>query len=1064
MSVMLKNPEITLERVEKFISEVYFVNSNLYGKLNLHKTKENIKIQVSPKVDLNGKKATELSYKDCKVGDSFGPSWAYYWFKINLIIPNEWKDQTVHFVWNSSSEAMIWIDGVPTQGFTGGTWVDRRLDYKLTDRARGGESYEFYIEMGCYGMFGVGKDGLINACDPDKTFSLAACELVVQNKEAYELYYYFQMLYDMAKHFPNESIRKHQALWTSNDMINKCNTDNISSFKKCIDIAKEFFSNKNGDSQTTISAIGGCHIDACWLWYRDITVSKCARSFATQILYMDYYKDYKFTQSQATLYEFVKENYPDLYERMKEKVRAGQLIPTGGTWVEMDGNLPSGESFIRQFLVGQKFFREEFGKNCSVFWLPDTFGYSAQLPQVCNHMGINKFITQKLSWNNINKFPHSTFIWEGLDGSQVLTHFPPADTYNSQADVKEVVMSSTKNKDIDRCNESMLVYGHGDGGGGPTIEMIERLKRMSNTDGIPKVEFSTPERFFERVEPHKNKLLKWVGELYFELHRGTYTSQALTKKGNRRCEFELHACEMLSSYCELIVPGFKAPDFSKLWKTVLFNQFHDILPGSSIGLVYEDTWKDHQHVLTECQNIITQCLNHITGSLMTIDNIPAQTAPSSEFVLAFNANDFEITRVIEIPKSTKDLQAQYINAAQTSYNGLPLGTATIPANGFSAINISTQGDHSTINRKPDHPVTTEQLPNGDILVVNKYIKLIIGADGIIKSLIELSSGREILKDNGSLGNRFIIYEDIPKFWDAWCLEIYSLEKPVSVLKGSCKIIEKGPLRAIIQAHYDSTGFPSGVGSINQSIVIHFNSARIDFETEVDWHESHKILKVDFDTNIRSASANYDIQFGHIPRPTHYNSSWDWAKFEVVGHRWADLSESYGVGLSLLNDCKYGYSINDGRMALSLLRSPKSPDENCDMGIHTFTYSIYPHRGNLQDSHVIKEGYELNNNFYIGHQPFQLSSATHIQRSFLTTDKEQVILETIKKAEDGNGHIIRVYESFGGRTTFNFKTSLLPIPFKSIIECNGLEEPIGQPFDFNTTITINPFQIKSFKFI
>ncbi|EAL63688.1 hypothetical protein DDB_G0287577 [Dictyostelium discoideum AX4] len=1081
-NVMLKHQDVTIERIEKFLSDTYFVRENLYGKLISLKSSEAVKVKVSPKVEgISYKDAIQLEYKDTKIGESFGPSWTNYWFKVTIDVPTDWKDKTIHFIWNSSCEGLIWMNGIAIQGLIGGTWQDLREEYKLIENSKGGEHFEFYIEISCNGMFGVGKDGLINPCDPDRTFELTKAEIRVKNKEANELYMYLQMLYDVGKNFPKESLRKKQAIWVANDIINQCNVNDSRTFSKCIELAKkEFFSQHNSESQTRVWAVGHCHIDLCWLWSFEKTKEKCARSFSTQILYMDYYPQFKFTQSQAQAYQWTKENYPELYERIKEKVVTGQFIPTGGTWVEMDGNLPSGESFIRQFLYGQRFFEKEFGKKCTEFFLPDTFGYSAQLPQVIRHMGIENFITQKLSWNNLNKFPHSTFIWEGIDGSSVLTHFPPADTYNSQADVKEIVMSSSNNKDIDRCNESMLLYGNGDGGGGPTIPMIERLTILKDTAGIPKIEFSTPAQFFKQLEPHRSKLNKWVGELYFELHRGTYTSQATTKRGNRLCEIELHATEMLTSYCELFVEGFKSPNLSKLWQQVLLCQFHDALPGSSIQVCYEDILKIHQQVLVECKNIITQSMNHITGTLLKIDNLPTtstttsttttsttECTKNSEFVLAFNANDFEISRVIEIPKSNKDIQAQYINAIQTSYNGLPLGTVSLPPNGFSAINISTSGDNRTINRKPGYPCTAIEKndASGDILIDNQFISIVIGSNGRIKSLIEKSANREVIKQDGSLGNRLIIFDDTCLFWDAWDQEIFSLEKPLSILEGTCKIIENGPLRCVVQVHYDSKGLPSGNGSVNQTIIVHFNSARVDFETNVNWNEAHKLLRVDFDTNIRAKNANYEIQFGHIERPTHYNTSWDFARFEVVGHKWADLSE-YDFGMALLNDCKYGYSTLGGRIGLSLLRSPKSPDDTCDMGSHKFTYSIYPHRGSLQSASVIKEGYSLNNNFYISETPFSLASTTHIDKTFISTNKEAIIVDTIKKAEDGTSFVVRVYESFGGATTFNFTSSILPIPFKSIIECNGLEEvnQSSKSYKFNDTIKINPFEIKTFRFI
>ncbi|KAF2076519.1 hypothetical protein CYY_002197 [Polysphondylium violaceum] len=1060
--VMQKHQSITIERIEKFLSDTYFVDANIYGRIYPELSKESVSLQVSDVCDrISYQDAQKLKFKSSKVGDVFGPSWTTFWFKVHVEVPESWKNKIVHFLWNSSSEALIWINGVPIQGLTGGTWVDKRIEYKLLDNSNGGEVFDFEIEMACNGMFGVGKDGLINPCDPNKTFTLTRAEIGVFDKEAYELYTYMSMLYDISKNFKDESLRKVQAIWVANDIINKCNVSDPTSYPKCIQLAKQFFDQKNGDSMTTVSSIGHCHIDLAWLWPYAETKRKCARSFSTQILYMDQYKEYKFTQSQAQAYKWTKELYPELYEKIKVKAAQGQFIPTGGTWVEMDGNLPSAESFIRQFLLGQSFFKKEFGSYCNVFWLPDTFGYSGQLPQIIRHAGIEYFMTQKLSWNNINKFPHSTFIWEGLDGSSVLTHFPPANTYNSAADVKEIVMSSTNNKDIDRSNHSLLVYGHGDGGGGPNIEMIERLTRLSDTDGIPKVEFNGPEEFFKKLEPDRQNLLKWIGELYFELHRGTYTAQSQTKRGNRKCEFELHASELLSSYCDLLVKDYKSPDFNPLWELVLLNQFHDVLPGSSIGMVYKDSLAHHQQVISDATSLTESSMKQIVGSIISTDNssINSKQEEKSDFMLVYNPIDFQATRVIEIPRgSNQSIPDQYQSALQTSYNGVPLGTVTVPPNGFSVVDISSK--ESKINQVPQIPVSAEQLADGSIVVKNAFVEFTVSPTGGICSLVELQSGRQVIPA-GEFGNKFVLFEDISLFWQAWDVEIYSQEKPVSQLVGSCKLLEKGPLRSVIQCHF-AQGFPSGTSSLNQSIILYHNSARIDFETQVNWNENNKLLRVQFPTNIRSQVATYEIQAGHLERPTHTNTSWDMAKFEVCGHKWADLSE-HDFGLSLLNDCKYGYAIQGGCLQLSLLRAPKAPDDNCDIGHHTFTYSIFAHTGSLQSSGVINQGYHLNTKFYQS-DPFVLAKSSHIETSLISTNKASVVIETLKKAEDGNGHIVRVYESFGGHISFEFNTGILPIPFKTITPCNGLEIEQSQPIPWNTKINLSPFQIKSFRLL
>eukprot|EP01133_Synstelium_polycarpum_P019352 gene19353-23170_t len=999
---------IVVERIEKFISETYFTDVNIRGKIYPQKDATAVTLQVSPQCDrIEYKDALNLSYEPCQVGRSFGPSWATYWFKVHVAVPASMKGKEVHLLWNSSSEALIWRDGVPVQGLTGGTWDDRRVEYKLTDCSNGTETYDLYIEMAC------------NA------------EVGLFDRTCYELYTYFTMLYDMAKNFKEDDRRGNQALFTANSMINHCDIDDRSTWTTCISMAKKFFAQTNGASQHNVSAIGHCHIDVAWLWPYAETKRKCARSFATQVLYMEYYPEYKFVQSQAQLYAWTKQLYPDLYAKMKDRVATGQLVPTGGTWVEMDGNLPSGESFIRQFLVGQTFFKKEFGKYSTEFWLPDTFGYSGQLPQVIRHMGIEHFITQKLSWNNINKFPHSTFHWEGIDGSRVLTHFPPANTYNSAADVKEVALSASNNKNADRSGESLLVYGHGDGGGGPNIGMIERLTRMPDCDGIPKVALRSPAEFFERVIPDQDKLFTWIGELYFELHRGTYTTQAKCKKGNRKGEFLLHDIEALSSLLEMqLVADFTYPDLQNLWELLLLNQFHDVLPGSSIGMVYDDAAAHHLQIETEVRNLIQAAMVTVGGN--------------SRDVLVFNPTSFNLTRVVELSPSFK--------SAQKAHNGSSLVTVTVPALGFAR--VSSVDDH------PQTAKITVTESDQSFVVENDFIILTIGRNGSITSLVEKTSGREMIVP-GKSGNQFVLYDDIPLFWDAWDVEVYSQEKfKICGGAASATLLERGPTRVVITLDYPTL---TPHAKLSQRVVICANSARVDFETTVDWHEAHKFLRVEFPTTLtRAQNATYDIQFGNVQRPTHLNTSWDVAKFEVCGHKWADVSE-YDAGVALLNDCKYGYSVRAGLMKLSLLRAPKAPDANADMGQHTFTYSLYPHAGSFQAGGVVREGYDVNSEFYIVNAPAESAPNVLAMAPLKLEGSASVVLETLKKAEDGNGHIVRVYESFGGHASFTFANT--PASVIKLVECNGLEEPIGEHYalvDSQPSINLTPFQVKTFR--
>eukprot|EP01112_Ceratiomyxa_fruticulosa_P015164 TRINITY_DN4432_c0_g1_i2.p1 TRINITY_DN4432_c0_g1~~TRINITY_DN4432_c0_g1_i2.p1 ORF type:complete len:1042 (+),score=228.32 TRINITY_DN4432_c0_g1_i2:83-3208(+) len=1040
---MLRHTSITLERVEKFVSDTYFTDVNIYGKIYPKILRHPLQLKVFHAPGrISYDEAMKGEYVETKVGESFGPSWSTHWFKVTGSIPPQFKGKEVHLLWNSGSEGLIWKDGEPLQGLTGGTWVDKRIHYRLTHSAKGDEKVDLEIEMACNGMFGVGKDGLINAPDPTRTFTLSQAEVAVYDPLAYSLYLDLIMLHEIAKKLHEKNVRGAQALYVANQMINIINVEDESreTWLKAKQLSKEFFSVPNGGAQHSVTAIGHCHIDLGWLWPYAETRRKAGRSWATQILYMEDYPNYKFTQSQAQLFEWCKKDYPQLYKRVIEKVKSGQFVPTGGTWVEMDGNLPSGESFVRQFVYGQKLYKQEFGIQATEFWLPDTFGYSGQLPQVVTHCGIKNFITQKLSWNNINKFPYNTFLWEGIDGSQVLTHFPPANTYNSNVSIKEVVNSSKNNKDKDRSNHSLLVFGHGDGGGGPNVEMLERLERVKDVDGIPKVEQESTAHFFSKVTPDKEKLLTWIGELYFELHRGTYTSQAKTKLGNRVSEILLHDSEFVATLAHLVNKKYNYPQdkLDVAWKYVLLNQFHDVLPGSSIGMVYKDALEYYGIVSKICHEIIDEAKDSIFHG-----------NEKKDFAV-INATSFDRTEVITLPDEFKKAKN-----TQVTFDGKSLGVVSSPSLGFSSIH--TEKTSEEFFHKSS---VSAHESNGVITLENSFVRVVIQSDGEISSVFHKPTKREAIEP-GKTGNKFVLFDDIPLFWDGWDTEVYSLQKTYPLGKGKATLLESGPLRAVVQVQYPHL---TQLSSISQVITLTATSPRVDFITDVDWHESRKFLKVEFPTSVRSPTATYEIQFGHVTRPTHFNTTWDMARFEVCGHRWGDLSE-YNFGFALLNDSKYGYQCHRNVLRLSLLRAPKSPDDECDMGSQHFVYSILPHKGTLQESDVIKEGYALNYPLRVTGLPQH--AAENLSTTFKVISEEgskSVIIETIKIAEDKDGVVLRVYESLGGLAKFKLSSSL---PFKGLVKCSGLEaqeKHLQWDRGVSEEITLTPFQVNTFKLL
>lgn len=548
--------------------------------------------------------ATSHGFKHTSVGEWFGPSWSTHWFKVQLTVPPELRNkELLELHWDSGTEAMVWNEkGHPLQGLTGG---GERIEWVLPKNFYDGTEHTIYIEMACNSIFGNGNQGSIQPPDQNRYFRLEKADIVAVNVQARQLHIDFWILKDAAKEFPTDSWEQHKALKVATEIIDTFEVGNQDSIIKCRKIAQEYLG-KNVDSadvyktgtEPIVYGIGHCHIDTCWLWPWAETKRKVARSWSNQCDLMDRYPEHRFAVSQAQQYKWLKQDYPSVFDRVKQKVKEGKFQPVGGSWVEHDTNMPSGESLVRQFLYGQRLFESNFGQRCRTFWLPDTFGYSSQLPQLCRLAGMTRFFTQKLSWNNINKFPHTTFNWVSPDGSQVICHMCPSETYTANADFGDVKRSVSQHKSMDQDETSLLVFGKGDGGGGPTWEHLEKLRRcrgMSDKIGLlPRLSMGgSVEDFFDRLEKRASDgldFVTWYGELYFELHRGTYTTQAKNKSNNRKSENMLRDLEQLATIAS-IKSGFKYPkeDIDDMWEAVLLCQFHDCLPGSSIEMCYDDS-------------------------------------------------------------------------------------------------------------------------------------------------------------------------------------------------------------------------------------------------------------------------------------------------------------------------------------------------------------------------------------------------------------------------------------------------------------------------------------------
>lgn len=768
-------------------------------------------------------------------------------------------------------------------------------------------------------------------------------------------------------------------------------------------------------------AVGHTHIDFAWLWTKQQTAEKALRSFGTALRLLQEHPSYRFMSSQPALYECVRRQDGDMYEKIRECVRKGIWEPEGAMWVEADCNLTSGESLVRQILVGKQFFREEFGVESKVLWLPDVFGYSAALPQILKKCGIEAFVTSKISWNEYNRMPHEIFSWQGIDGTEVLTYFMTTQakvkdapsyefvTYNGEGTAREVEGTYFRLTDKALSEDVLMPTGHGDGGGGTTPAMIERIDYLSRgIKGCRRAAFSTVGEFFARLKNNlKGKELpRWVGELYLEFHRGTYTSVAKIKRNNRRAEFALWRAEWESSLAELLC-GISYPraEIAEHLKTVLTNQFHDILPGSSIGAVYDATDEDYRHVFSGLGAIERNAMSVVAAAI------------GKEGIAVFNPNSFE-------------------GEGTVVADGVTCGVTAVPSKGYAVF-----GSLQTENK----------ICVSESGMENAFFRISFDGEGFIDSLYDIRAGRETVRSGGRC-NRIVPYENLPYEFDNWELKDYYREKP---LKGMRLVSVRPVCDGVRRGLEFRRSFLHS--ELLQTVWLYENLPRIDFETRLDWHEHHMVLRAEFDTDIHAGNATYDVQFGSVSRPSNDNTSWEAARFETCAHKWVDVSE-YGYGVSLLNDCKYGHSVRGGTIGLTLLTCGTYPDPNADQGEHIFTYSLMPHEGDWRTAGVVGQAYLLNNPLIAvrtnGTGPLPEAF------SFVRCDDPAIVLETVKTAEEGGGYIVRAYESFGGRTECRIRTGF---PLAEVAETDLTErgrQPVG--CDGNSfACTFRPFEIKTF---
>jgi len=938
--------------------------------------------------------AARADYRPFRVGDRWGPPWSTTWFHVRGRVPAEWAGQMavavfdIGFQGNTgfTCEALAWRDGKPWRG------VDpnhRCLPISSTE-------IDFYLEASAIptavvagpaeapSMIALRESG-------DPAFVFRQAELRIQDPSARKVALDFKVLYELAMALPVGERRAEifEAL------------ERFARSEDAVELERAL--SRQSRSTHLITAVGHAHIDTAWLWPLRETRRKSARTFSTALALMDEYPDYRFACSQPAQYAWMKESYPGIYEGIKQKVTGGQWEPVGSMWVEADCNLPSGEALVRQFLYGKRFFMQEFGVDTRELWLPDVFGYPASLPQLIAESGGEYFLTQKLSWNDTNKPAHHTFMWEGIDGTAIFTHFPPADTYNGDFTAGQIVHSAADFKDQDRSSRSLYLYGWGDGGGGPEPDMIESAHRLRSLDGAPQVELGRAADFFARAKQQAHNLTTWVGELYFELHRGTYTSQARTKRLNRRAEQALREAEIWSV---AVGTGYPADVFDSTWKRLLINQFHDILPGSSIDWVYEDAEGELEAVIEVAGGVTTAAQSRLAGD--------------GDNLTVFNVNSHARREVVEA-----DGRLVLVDA---------------PPCGWASIAEST-------------PAQVQPVSVSGRVMENGLLRITWDDAGLLGSIWDKQAEREVLTA-GALGNALLLHDDNPKNWDAWDVDADYRDNFVRVTDlRSASVEVDGPLRAAVRFTREF-----GSSRLEQRMVLDAGSRVLRFETEVDWQEEHKFLKVAFPVAVRSARATYEIQFGHVERSTHANTSWDQARFEVCAHRWADLGEP-GYGVALLNDCKYGYDILGSVMRLSLLRAPTHPDPAADRGKHRFTYALMPHPGDFRDAGVIAAAEDLNNPLRVVRGGLSMG----VRRSLVEVDAPQVVVEAIKQAEDSDAVIIRLYEAWGGRCRARVNTSL---PASRAFLCDLLERDRDELAvrDGQLDLELEPFKILTLKLV
>ena len=971
----------------------------------------------------------------------------------------------------SHPEALVYIDGEPDAG------CDRHhREVRLSDRWCDGDSHELAL----HGWTGGTTAGSGVALEQVAPLVMGTCSIVQIDQPTRDLHALARVALGVVEELGDVDPIRTGLLAALDEALLVLDTreplgnDFYASVPRALHAVRQAVAACGPAANVDVTASGHAHIDVAWLWPVAQTRRKAGRTFHNAIRLMDEFSDFYFTQSQPQLYDYVRSDYPDLFESIKKRVAEGRWEPIGGMWVEADCNITGAEALVRQFLLGRTFFREQFGTESPVLWLPDVFGYAWQLPQLVKSAGLEFFFTTKISWNLYNRLPYDSFWWQGLDGTRVLTHFSPTpstddghwSTYNAKAWPADVFGTWKNYLHSDaaaagRTAPVLMSYGWGDGGGGPTREMVENLAVMADFPGTPRVARGRAADFFVELDRRcGTRLPTWNGELYLEYHQGTYTTHGDVKRANRRCEIALHDAELLAAWATVAAAAdYPAERLDEAWKLLCLNQFHDILPGSSIAEVYVDAAKDHARIAS----IAAQIIDDAVAALSTLWQAGTR-------YVAINPTPFGGRLRAPIPTSPTR-ETSYVDVrsgfelAQQAIDGGTL--VEIEADAYGVVEI---GERLTTAPTPEgaRSPATESSGSGLVwatnagdgfVLENEILRVELSEGGEITRLLDKEHDREVVKPSRP-ANVFQAFEDRPIEFDAWNIDLFINDRQWSAEPGEgATIIEDGPVRASIEFRRRL-----GASTITQRVRLCRHDRRIDFATSVDWQERHTMLKVAFPVGVLAQVATYEIQWGNVARSTHTNSSWDWAQHETCAHKWVDLSEG-DYGVSLLNDCKYGHDVKADVLRLTLLRSTTSPDADADRGRHEFTYSLFAHADDWRNG-TVAAAYHLNDQVIVRPVAERRTRAdARTVAPLVAVDQPNVVIETVKRAEDGNGIVIRLYEHHRCRRRVAVTAGF---PIAHAERCNLLEEPLEDESclleDNMVSFEIMPYQIVTLRLI